>query len=250
MDSRGRAGAVGPAMVGILVALALSGGPALAYESRPVPDGGRVVGTVRYVGPPRPRGALTITRDSAVCATTAKLDPQLVVGAEGGVQDAVVSLRGIASGKPCPDGAPTLDQRGCEYRPHVLVVPAGRELTILNPDNIMHNIHTYSLNGDGPLNPPLNRAQPKFKTAMTETFQVPEILRVGCDVHRWMQAWILVVDHPYHAVTDANGQFSLSDVPPGTYEAQIWHETLGVVTRSVSVGPGKTATVQVEFPAR
>lgn len=251
MGDRGHAGALGSAMVGIIGLLALGGvHPAAAYEAGPVAGGGRIVGVVRYDGAPPPRGALEVTKDTAVCGSTAKLAPDLVVGANGGLQYAVVSLRDVAAGKPFAADAPTLDQRGCEYRPHVLLVPAGRELTILNSDNIMHNIHTYSLRPEAPANPPLNRAQPKFKTAMTETFEAPEILRVGCDVHRWMQAWIVVVAHPYHAVTDAQGEFVLADVPPGEYQLWVWHEHLGEVTRSVTLARGATATVGVVMPAR
>ena len=250
MSDGGRAGALGPAVFGMLGLLALGGAlPAVAYEAGPVSHGGRIVGTVRYAGTPPPRGVLEVTRDTAVCGSTAKLASDLVVGSNGGLQYVVVALRDVVTGKPFDAAPPTLDQRGCEYRPHVLLVPAGRELTILNSDNIMHNIHTYSLHPEAPANPPLNRAQPKFKTAMTETFHAPEFLRVGCDVHRWMQAWIVVVDHPYYAVTDASGEFTLTDVPPGKYQLQLWHETLGAVTRSVSVGPGATATVRLEMPS-
>ena len=250
MSVRGRAGALGSAMVGMLGLVALGGlSRVVAYEAGPVSDGGRIVGTVRFAGTPPPRGVLEVTRDTAVCGNTAKLAPDLVVGPNGGLQDVVVALRDVRAGKPFAAEPPTLDQRGCEYRPHVLLVPAGRELTILNSDNIMHNIHTYSLRPEAPANPPLNRAQPKFKTAMTETFHAPEFLRVGCDVHRWMQAWIVVVDHPYYAVTDANGEFTLTDVPPGEYQLHFWHETVGGVTRPVSVGPAATATVRLEMPS-
>lgn len=93
--------------------------------------------------------------------------------------------------------------------------PPARGTLEVTKDNIMHSIHNYSLHPEAPANPPLNRAQPKFKTAVTETFAAPEIPRVGCDVHRWMQAWIVVVDDPYYAVTDTQGEFVLVDVPPG-----------------------------------
>lgn len=251
MGDRGRAGGRGPALVGILGLLVLGAVRAVgAYEVVAVVDGGRILGTVRHAGMPPPRGALEVTRDRAVCGHTAKLTPDLVVGASGGIQWAVASLHRVAAGKPFALDSPILDQRGCEYRPHVVLVPAGRPLTILNSDNIMHNIHTYSLHPEAAANPPLNRAQPKFKTAMTETFAAPEILRVGCDLHRWMQAWIVVMEHPYYAVTDAQGEFVLSDVPPGTYELQVWHERLGMVARSVSIPPGATQSVRVELPVR
>jgi len=138
-----------------------------------VVNGGTVAGAVRYVGSPPSRATLEVTRDTAVCGATAKLATDLVVGPSGGLQYAVVSLRGIAAGKPFDPAPPTLDQRGCEYAPHVVVVPAGRELTILNSDSVLHNIHTASLHPDAAANPTVNRAQPKFKTSMKETFPRP-----------------------------------------------------------------------------
>ena len=251
MGDRGRAEAVGSAMVGIVgllaVATTVAGG---GYEPGPVANGGGITGAVRYVGPPPPRGTLEVTKDTAVCGATAKLATDLVVGPSGGLQYAVVSLRGIAAGKPFDQTPPTLDQRGCEYAPHVVIVPAGRELTILNSDGVLHNLHTASLHPDAAANPPVNRAQPKFKTSMTETFAAPEILRATCDVHGWMKGWIVVADHPYYAVTDAQGRFALSDVPPGDYQLHVWHETLGERSQPVSVAPGATTTVTAEMGPR
>jgi plastocyanin len=247
MMGNARAGAMGSAMVGLLGLLAAR---SMAYSAAPVVGGGSVTGTIRYAGPVPSRGVLEVTKDQAVCGSTAKLANNLVVGPSGGLQYAVVSLRGVAAGKPF-DGAPvTLDQRGCEYAPHVVIVPAGKDLSILNSDGVLHNIHTSSLRPDAAANPPVNRAQPKFKTSMTETFRAAETLRVSCDVHRWMQGWIVVVDHPYYAVTDAAGRFTLADVPPGDYQLDVWHETLGAITKPVSVAAGATSTVAAEMVPR
>jgi len=248
MWDRGRAEAVGSVMVGIIALLARAGAAdGAAYEPGPVTDGGSVTGIVRYVGSPPARGVLEVTKDTAVCGANAKLATDLVVGPSGGLQYAVVSLQGITAGKPFDGPPPILDQRGCEYAPHVVVVPAGRELTILNSDGVLHNIHTASLHPGAAANPPVNRAQPKFKTSITETFAEPEILRATCDVHGWMKGWIVVAAHPYYAVTDAQGRFTLADVPSGAYQLQVWHETLGEHREPVSVAPGATSTVTVEM---
>ena len=251
MSVRGRAGAVGSAMVSVVGVLAVAAvGAEPAYRPGPVTDGGSISGTVRYGGPPPSRGALEVTKDTAVCGATAKLANDLVVGEDGGLQYAVVSLRGVAAGKPFDSGSPTLDQRGCEYVPHVVVVPVGRGLTILNSDGVLHNIHTSGLRPDASANPPVNRAQPKFKTSMTETFDAPETIRVSCDVHDWMQGWIVVAAHPYYAVTDAAGRFTLTDVPPGSYQLNVWHETLGERTQAVTLAPAGAVRVAVEMPPR
>jgi plastocyanin len=221
-----------------------------AYEAGPVSDGGTVAGTIRYAGLPPSRGTLAVTKDVAVCGQTAKLAAELVVGADGGLRNAVVRLRNIVAGKPFGAASPTLDQRGCEYAPHVVLVPVGRPLTILNPDGILHNIRTAGQPPATEINRPRNRAQPKFKTSMTEVFEQPEFIRVSCDVHRWMQAWIVVEAHPYYAVTDAAGHFALSEVPAGTYELSIWHETLGETVRPVTVSPGGRAEIDATLGPR
>ena len=108
MMGNARAGAMGSAMVGILGLLAAR---CMAYDAAPVGNGGTITGTIHYAGPVPSRGVLEVTKDEAVCGSTAKLANDLVVGSSGGLQYAVVSLRGLAAGKPF-DGAPaTLDQR-------------------------------------------------------------------------------------------------------------------------------------------
>ena len=135
-----------------------------------------------------------------------------------------------------------LDQKECVYTPHIVLTPAGSELEILNNDGILHNIHTYS-----EANPAFNQAQPKFKKKLKKKFDQPEVVRVECDAHGWMRGWIVVMEHPYYAVTDGEGKFSLSDVPAGEYEVKIWHETLGETMQNVTVEAGGDASLAVEL---
>lgn len=222
--------------------LSLTASSVAAYEAGSVADGGTVAGVVRFAGtPPAPR-PLDVNKDKEVCAKEPKFAEDLVVGSDGGVRWAVAFLKGVAKGKPFPNDEAVLDQHGCRYVPHVVIVPAGRDLVIKNSDGILHNIHTYSDE-----NPPLNRAQPKFKKKIKASFDKPEIIRVGCDVHGWMGAWLVVADHPYYAVTDEKGAFRLTDVPPGDYELVVWHEKLGETVQKVSVKPGQETTVDIEL---
>jgi hypothetical protein len=167
----------------------------------------------------------------------------LVVGAGGALKNVVVSIDGIRGGRPFPSGArPRLDQRGCWFIPHVQVVPAGVEIDIINSDGILHNIHTFPKN-----NPPINMAQPKFKKIMSHAFARPDVVKVNCDVHSWMNAWIVVAPHPYFAVTDEDGRFTMSDVPGGTYTLRAWHEALGTREQTIAVQPGGTAEATFRF---
>ncbi len=137
---------------------------------------------------------------------------------------------------------PTLDQNGCQFAPHVLLAPAGQAVHVLNSDPLTHNVHTAAFE-----NRPVNRSQPAGVRKIELSFRFPEKVRVRCDMHDWMGAWIAVVDHPYNAVTDEAGSFVLENVPPGTYTLEIWHEILGSNTQSVTVAAGQATDASVEL---
>jgi plastocyanin len=229
-------------------ALALSGN-ALAYEGGAVSNGGTIKGQVKYEGAPPAREKIEITKDAKVCGTeTEKLKEDLVVGAGGGIANVVVRLSNISKGAALEPAKPnpTLDQKVCQFRPHVLVFPAGSTLDVLNSDGILHNVHTYA-----EVNPAVNKAQPGFKKQIQLKFEKPEFpIRAECDAHPWMKAWLVVQEHPYYAVTDESGNFSMSNVPAGDYEIEAWQETLGKKTGTVSVTAGGEATVTIGFAAQ
>ncbi len=236
---------VSAAILSFLLIGALACSSAWAYEGMDVADGGSISGEVKFAGTPPARKKLEITKDQQVCGKTEKWSEDLVVGESGGIQYALVYLANIDKGKnlEVPAENPVLDQGGCHYQPHVLAFPAGSSVDILNNDGILHNIHTYSEK-----NPAFNKAQPKFRKKLTQKFEHPELaIKVACDAHGWMGGWFFVQDHPYYVVTDANGAFQLTDVPPGDYELKVWHETLGESTQNVSVKAKEDAKVSFEL---
>jgi hypothetical protein len=224
----------------------LFGARALAYEGGPVAGGGSIKGTVKLEGAAPARASIEVTKDAKVCGAEGnKVSEELVVGPGGGIANVVVRLSNITKGAALAPAKPTLDQRVCQFRPHVLLFPAGSTLNVVNSDGILHNVHTY-----GEANPPVNKAQPGFKKQIDLQFDKPEFpIRVECDAHPWMKAWLVVQEHPYYAVTDEGGTFSLADVPPGTYELEAWQEKLGRKTATVTVPAGGAATVAVSFAA-
>jgi len=232
------------AMLGLAATLAWAG-PVGAYEGGAVANGGSISGTVKYKGTPPAPVKLDVNKDTKACGTEQKTSRELVVGGDGGIQYAVVFIPGITKGKPFPTAKPVLDQKGCEYTPHVLLAPAGSDVDILNSDGILHNIHTYSEK-----NPPLNKAQPQFRKTMTENFKQPERVKLACDVHGWMQGWLIVEDSPYYVVTDDKGAFKLTDVPPGDYEVKVWQEKLGESSQKVTVKPGADSAVNFELAGK
>lgn len=215
---------------------------ALAYEGGAVSNGGSISGVVKLVGEAPTVKPLDINKDQEVCGKS-KPAEALILGANNSVKNAVVRLTNISKGKKLDTATPVvLDQSKCGFTPHVLMVPVGGQMDIKNSDPITHNIHTFSIEND-----PINKAQPKTLPVIKTSFTAPEVIKTQCDIHKWMAGWIIVVDNPYGAVTDEKGQFQLTDVPPGAYKMEVWHEMLGKVTQDVTVKAGADSTVTVEL---
>lgn len=212
-----------------------------AYDGGTVRDGGTISGVVKFKGKAPAPEKLAVTKDKEVCGKTPKFDSSLIVE-KGGLVNAVVSITDIKKGKKVETKTVTLDQKGCEYHPHVLALPAGTTVEILNPDGILHNVHSYSK-----VNSPFNYAQPKFKKKLTVKVEKPEAIQIKCDVHGWMSGWLYVTENPYSSVTDKTGAFKLTDVPPGSYTLEVWHETLGKQTQKVTVKPKEEVKVTFEL---
>lgn len=232
-------------MVTAAAALSLCAATGYAYEGAPVADGGTISGVVKYQGAPPAPKPIDVTKDKEVCGQHEIKNEDIVVASGGGIENAVVSITNITKGKPMEAASPVLDQKGCQYVPHVLLFPAGSTLKINNDDGILHNIHTYSTK-----NPPINMAQPKFKKTIETKFDQPEIVRATCDAHGWMEGYFVVEDHPYYAKTDATGNYKLTDVPPGDYEVKVWHEKLGEKTQKVTVPAKGEAKADFQLAAK
>jgi hypothetical protein len=214
----------------------------VGYEAVSVTNGGTIVGEVTYDGTPPQPEQFPVTKDENVCGTKPKVSQALLVGPDKGIENVVVFLpdiqKGKAQEKPAKD--PVLDQKQCEYHPHIQIFPVGSTLDIINDDGVLHNIKTEPGSTTA-----FNIAQPKFRKKIEKSFDSPDIVRVECNVHGWMQAVLVVSGNPYYTFTDAHGGFKLADVPPGKYTLKLWHETLGEQTKDVMVNPN--AEVKVAF---
>ena len=202
--------------------------------------GGTISGEVKVTGTPPAPKTVTVNKDVEVCGKEKKL-VDVAVGAGNGLGDAVVSVTDAPGAKPSKKAS--LDQKGCEFHPDVLVMAPG-ELDILNSDGVLHNIHTFST-----INPSFNKAQPKFKKVMTEKLEKPEVIKVQCDAHSWMHGWIVVTENPA-AVTDEKGSFKLENVPPGKHKVEVWHPVLGKQSKEVEVKPGQEVKVAFELAVK
>lgn len=208
------------------------------YQVTTVTNGGTIAGAVKFTGTAGQPEPLEVNKDTEVCGTS-KLSEKLLVSSGGGIKNAVVSIKEITSGKAMV--FPTtvkLNQKDCVYTPRVLIGRVDGSLEVRNDDPLMHNVHSFTFD-----NPSINRAQPQGSDPITTGLELPEIVEIGCDIHGWMTAWLVVAEHPYHVITDEDGSFSLADVPPGTYQVEVWHETLGTSNQTVTVTAGETAAV-------
>ena len=163
--------------------------------------------------------------------------------ADGSLANVFVTLQGSFPAIPVPAEPLTIDQRGCVYVPRVVGAQVGQTVQVRNSDELLHNVHSSSARGNA-----FNFSQPTAGIVRELRLQDPEIMmRVACDVHRWMTAFVGVVSHPYFATSGAAGTFSIANVPPGSYTIQAWHELFGVTTQTVRVTEGATATVQFNY---
>jgi plastocyanin len=216
---------------------------AAGYTVIDVTDGGAIRGTIRFAGTVPPPRTTEVDDDVEACGEMQSRLP-VTVGENGGLSDVVASLVDIDRGIALEAGgsAPALDQQTCRFEPHVLLAPVGAPVQILNSDPVTHNIHTVTFD-----NRAVNRAQPAGVRVIEVSFKVDEKVKVKCDIHDWMGAWIIAIEHPYHAITDVRGEFAIEDVPPGTYTLELWHEELGATRQEVTVAAGEVAMIDASM---
>ena len=207
-----------------------------------------ITGTITFTGTPPKLPALSMDADPA-CAkkhSTPAANEMLVLGSGNTMGNILVFVsKGVPAGKtyPAPSTPVTLDQNGCQYKPHVQGIMVGQTYRILNSDGVLHNIHSLPK-----VNTSFNKPMPATVKETTTKFDKPEnVFPIKCDVHPWMQAYIGVFTHPFFMVTKPDGKFSIAGLDAGTYEITAWHERLGTQTASVTVGASDTKTQNFTF---
>jgi hypothetical protein len=146
---------------------------------------------------------------------------------------------------PVPAEPVVLDQEKCRYVPRVLGIQVGQQLTVRNSDPLLHNVRT-----EGAINEPFDVGTPVKGMEVNRTFATREVMvPVKCNVHSWMHAYIGVLEHPFFAVSDASGRFSIPRLPAGTYTIEIWHERLGTQTQQVTVADHDTKDLSFTYNA-
>lgn len=209
---------LGVALLGLFAAW--MGGTAYAYDEVEVKDGGQIVGHVKFAGAPPKLAAIKVNKNQDFCGQE-KPSEALVVGKDGGVMYAVGYLENVEKGKAIERKKQTnLNQEKCVFAPHVISMTKGTELATTNSDTVLHNAN---MDVDG--RQMFNFGQPKQNQVIVKTVRKTGQVDITCDSHTHMRSYGMVLDHPYHAVTDGTGTFTIDNIPPGKYNLKMWHES-------------------------
>ncbi len=207
---------------------------------------GNVTGKIAFEGtPPKPTVVRMDSDPNCVQPGVATTDELVTVGEGGGLQNVFVYVKdGLGNLRfPIPSETILLDQKGCHYVPHVFGAQVGQTVEVLNSDQTLHNVHAVPT-----ANQEFNTGQPLAGMKHVHRFSTKEVMvPFKCDVHPWMRAFVGVLDHPYFAVSTADGTFSLKGLPPGTYTVEAWHETLGTQTQMVTIGASENKEISFAF---
>ncbi len=237
---------------------------AYAYDEIQVTEGGTIVGKVTMLGAkPTPKGFNLITfPDPVYCGristgTGWRVLHEFTLAQDGGLQGAVVLLTDATKGKPFTFEPPTIEARDCRFLPFVSVVKDRAEVNVVNLDPVFHDIQAYETSHLGPrvlFNMPLPMNPHHTRNVGADSHEhlagqpMKEVIRMTkdrrifvmqCGFHAYMESWGMAVDNPYYAITQADGTFSLSDVPPGDYTLMAWHPGVGTMTEKKVTVPAK-----------
>lgn len=216
---------------------------------------GSIVGKVKFVGTVPSLSPIYVKgadiKDKEVCAAEDVPNERLVIGADNGVANVFVYM------KKAPKGSPTMtvpaepvffDQKYCRFIPHCMIVPVGQTVKVLSDDPIAHNTHTNPAKNNGissvvPENDRVGVLELKYARA-------EDPFSVTCDFHAWMKAYHMPVDHPYAAVTDTDGNFQINEVPAGTHDFVVWHESANgqYLERKLKITVKGDETTDLEIP--
>jgi plastocyanin len=228
---------------GVVHALVLSCALAAAAPAAAGPLGG----SVRFEGTPPERPTIYMTADPACDKVSPKGRPSdvLVIDQAGGIANVIVYVKSGLEQQawPAPTDMPKIDQRGCVYTPHVIGVRVGQEIEISSADPTLHNVNARTSE-----NPPFNVALPGANQKIHRSFNKPEVaVKLKCDIHPWMSAYVGVFDHPFFAVTGADGRYVMPSLPGGQYVIEAWHESLGTKSVKIEVDDKDPASLDFSF---
>src|SRR6266851_543100 len=211
---------------------------------------GKITGSVKLDGAAPHMKGIDMSKD-LYCSKAHATDPAhletYVVGANGGLEHVVLYISDWTGAAQATTTVPVFDQKTCMYTPHVLGLNPGQTFKVTTSDATTHNIHPLPNPMTG--NIPWNQSQPPGAQPVEKSWKAVEVIPVKCNIHPWMNGWHVVVKGPY-ATTDENGNYTINNVPPGSYTVTAWQETYGTQTQKVTVAAGKPGTADFTFKAK
>ncbi len=211
---------------------------------------GKITGTVKLDGAAPHMKGIDMSKDP-YCSKAHATDPAhletYVTSANGGLENVVLYISDWSGAATAVTSVPVFDQKNCVYTPHVLALDVGETFKVTTSDQTTHNIHPLPNPMTG--NIPWNQSQPPGAAPVEKSWKAAEVIPVQCNIHPWMHGWFVVVKGPY-ATTDANGSYTITGVPPGSYTVTAWQEAAGTMTQKVTVAAGGSATADFAFKAK
>jgi Carboxypeptidase regulatory-like domain len=212
---------------------------------------GKITGAVKLDGAAPHMKGIDMSKDP-YCSKAHANDPAhmetTVVGSGGGLANVVVYIsEGYSGAAEASTTEPVFDQKNCMYTPHVLAMDVNQKFKVTTSDQTTHNIHPLPNPMTG--NIPWNQSQPPGAAPVEKSWKAEEVIPVQCNIHPWMHGWFVVVKGPY-ATTDDSGNFTISNVPPGSYTVTAWHEPDEKQTQKVTVAAGGAGTANFTFKAK
>jgi plastocyanin len=206
---------------------------------------GAIEGTIHFTGKAPPPGVFAaIPPDlTHVCGTLPQ--PGVVLGRDGGLSEVVAWVSGAQGPLSAAPAPPAIDQRGCAFHPRVVAAAQGAQLQLVNSDPLLHNVRAAA-GAPRPFNVAMPITGMKVDMPLAGT---PGLTRYICDVHPWMAAFVRTFDHPYFAVSDGEGRFTIRGVPAGAASLRFWHPVLGEQRAEVEIPENGVARPQIDWPA-
>ncbi len=230
--------------------IAVSGGVSAAkYKEVEVSNGGTITGKVLAGSAKENIRNYTISKDADVCGSGERIVPMVAIK-DGALLNAVVYLEKVKAGKKFVSGMTknTIDQKKCTFEPYLSFMRNKGELEAINSDAVLHNIHAYELIGRA-RRTVLNVSQPEKGSIVTKKIKLRKGsgMKIECDAHDFMHAFVFVARNPYYAQVNDKGEFEIKDVPPGKYKIKVWHGFLGEKKSSVEIAAGGNAKVDFSY---
>lgn len=212
---------------------------AVPEESKEPTDGlASLQGRIVFQGKVPEAVKISVTKDVEFCSQHVDERSEVQIAASGGLAGVVVEVRGVAPPETGwqwqePEDGYVIRQKDCSFQPALLVIPEGKEVKVLNDDPVAHNINSGQW----------NFMQAAGAEPIIQKVASRGALRVGCNIHSWMEGWIYPAKSSFYSVSDAEGNYEINQIPPGKYRVTAWHPSLRLQRESIEL----SGSVKKEF---